>query len=373
MKKLLTLLIIIGNFAYGQSTLILDKVKVYASGNTVPAVIFRSSSIAGLPLHIFCHGRGEQGTTGIALWNNGYPQALKEGFRPPYDEVMIAAQRSSFSIDPAWIPYIVADAVARFNIDTTRIYITGLSAGGWGSIGSVTNISQSFANKIAAVVALSASTGDVQWANIPRFAISKTSLWSIVGGSTTDATETSFRENNIALVREINKVAPGLAKIDIRPGVGHGGWVEIYKGIWKDAQGKTIWDYLKGKSTSNIALPAIPVITNPSKLTINVGTAFNYKVSATENPISFSATGLPAGITITNIGQISGTATLVGIFSATIRATNDGGTASVSVTFEVLPAIKVVDYILIYQDFTNPSCSWKQTNFTDGTTTKEKL
>src|SRR5205814_7105244 len=70
-----------------------------------------------------------------------------------------------------------------------------------------------------------------------------------------------------------------------------------------------------------------PAIT--SSLTANgtVGAAFSYTITATNNPTSFNATGLPAGLSVnTTNGVISGTPTAAGSFSVTISATNAAGT-----------------------------------------------
>ena len=79
--------------------------------------------------------------------------------------------------------------------------------------------------------------------------------------------------------------------------------------------------------TANITSVAVPVIS--SALTQNeiYGTVSSeYTITATNSPTSFSATGLPAGMTLnTSTGVISGTPTEVGTINTTISATNGGG------------------------------------------------
>lgn len=260
MKKTICsfLILIIGLFAVGQAPY-LDKIKVYTNSNTtVPAVIFQSNTNAGLPLVIYCHGTGEAGNNGAALWNAGLPAALKAGFKPPFPCVIIAPQRSSYSVAPDWLPNILLDAIARFKIDTTRIYITGISAGGWPTYGSQLNLTPAFAKKIAAIVPLSAATQDQ---NKNNFAQYSTPTWAIVGGN-----DISYKEQNEDMVKRINAVKPNLAKIDIRAGIGHGGWTEIYNATWKGSDGKSIWDWMYQFKTGVSTTP--PVVTPPPTPTI---------------------------------------------------------------------------------------------------------
>lgn len=71
-----------------------------------------------------------------------------------------------------------------------------------------------------------------------------------------------------------------------------------------------------------------------------VGSPYSFTVTATGTaPIAFSATGLPAGLSIDPAsGVITGTPTAVGSSSVTITATNAGGTATLNATIVIAPA-----------------------------------
>src|SRR5205823_6324624 len=80
-------------------------------------------------------------------------------------------------------------------------------------------------------------------------------------------------------------------------------------------------------------LPAAqaPVITSPNTDTGTVGKAFSYNITATNSPTSYSATGLPPGLTVnTTTGAITGTPTVVGTTNVSIGATNSAGTGTVT-------------------------------------------
>jgi len=61
--------------------------------------------------------------------------------------------------------------------------------------------------------------------------------------------------------------------------------------------------------------------------------SFTYQISASGNPTSYGATGLPAGLVLnTTTGEITGTPTVGGTYSVTVSATNSGGTRSATLT-----------------------------------------
>ncbi len=75
--------------------------------------------------------------------------------------------------------------------------------------------------------------------------------------------------------------------------------------------------------------PAAPVINESLSDGGLVGESFEYRISATNNPTSFSASSLPPGLSVnTGTGSISGTPTMAGTYAVTIGATNNAGTGT---------------------------------------------
>src|SRR6266404_1147794 len=86
-------------------------------------------------------------------------------------------------------------------------------------------------------------------------------------------------------------------------------------------------------ATSNaqtFTITAAPVITSPLTACGTVGVAFSYTITATNNPTSFTASPLPAGLSVnTSTGVISGTPTKANrTTNVTITASNGAGTCN---------------------------------------------
>jgi sugar lactone lactonase YvrE/PKD repeat protein len=91
-------------------------------------------------------------------------------------------------------------------------------------------------------------------------------------------------------------------------------------------------------------LPPAPVITSATSASAVVGAAFTYQITANNSPTSFSASGLPDGVSVdATTGAVTGIPTTAGTFNATVIATNAGGSGSAPLAFTiVLPPIPVI-------------------------------
>jgi len=79
-----------------------------------------------------------------------------------------------------------------------------------------------------------------------------------------------------------------------------------------------------------------PLITTNSFNSMVVGLAFNQAMSATGvGPFTWSATGLPAGLSMDSSGNLTGTPSSAGSGSATITAVNSGGTTNKNISWTV--------------------------------------
>lgn len=89
-----------------------------------------------------------------------------------------------------------------------------------------------------------------------------------------------------------------------------------------------------------------PEITSPTSASVNQGQNVSYQITATNNPTSYGASNLPAGLSVnTSTGAITGRVTASGTINSTITASNDSGQAQATLTW----------YITAYQITPNAS------------------
>lgn len=124
-------------------------------------------------------------------------------------------------------------------------------------------------------------------------------------------------------------------------------WGEAASGNWTmkiaDRAGGTAGTLTGATLTlygANTAPPAgPPVISSPLAAGGNVDSLFNYQITATNNPQTFAATGLPPGLNLSASGLIQGTPEQEGVFNANLSATNALGTGNATLVLSVGPRI----------------------------------
>ncbi len=84
--------------------------------------------------------------------------------------------------------------------------------------------------------------------------------------------------------------------------------------------------------------PPVPVINSALTAAGSLSASFNYQITALNNPTSFFVIGLPAGLVFDPAsGRIFGIPHVSGSFTVTLRASNNGGTGSTSLTLTIGP------------------------------------
>lgn len=242
MKQILTFLIILSaTVAMGQYTNLQSNFGGYPSAIFVPK---KFDATKTYPLVLFFHGNGESGggTSNLSrIYANGLPKVIKDGFVPPFECIIICPQDNWGGVQFEKVPAILTAIQSAYKVDTNRIYITGLSAGGATTMGTTMNISKEYLSKFAAIVSFSPAatyTNNAAW-----FKDFKVPIWLLGGTQSADAGYASLSTNTASA---INAQVPNLAKLSIKAGIGHGGsFTSLYDTTFKD--GVSFWGYIKDK------------------------------------------------------------------------------------------------------------------------------
>lgn len=206
------------------------------------------------PLIIFHHGSGSNadlvgGSADFALEsvanNGGPPNLLEYG---PWDDsrpfVILSPQRSrsNSGVDMARLNAFLDYALATYNVDPDRVYITGWSQGGMASFLHAVH----YPNKVRAVVPMAAGF----FRGIPSNVCDSqsVSVWAFHGGSDT-AVSTSVGQTAISAINRCGRTFP--AKFSIFDGVGHGVHHDVFSLDYlfqannsSDAYDQSIYDWL---------------------------------------------------------------------------------------------------------------------------------
>jgi predicted peptidase len=179
------------------------------------------------PLVIFLHGIGERGSNLALVKRHGLPKLIAAGRTFPF---LVASPQCPD--DTRWnIPALEAfiDELARIKrIDSRRIYVTGLSMGGF----AAWSLAQRRPERYAAVVPICGG-GD------PKFAarLRDLPLW-VFHGAKDETVPIADSAKMVAAIR----VAGGAPRFTIYPEADHDSWTKTYENeelyVWLLAQGR---------------------------------------------------------------------------------------------------------------------------------------
>lgn len=179
------------------------------------------------PLLVFLHGSGEKGNSMTnpaelsKVLANGPPRLIKDKkWSPRYPMIVVSPQCHDGWWDAAKVHKLIALIVKEYRINSDRIYLTGLSMGGYGTYGYVEAFSDTGYVCAAVPICGGGNTSKaLAYKNVP--------LWAFHG----DADPTVNVNNSIDMVKAINAKAPKVkAKLTIYPGIGHDSWSRTYDG-----------------------------------------------------------------------------------------------------------------------------------------------
>lgn len=164
------------------------------------------------PMILFLHGAGESGTDLDKVKTHGPPKIVENKRDFPF--ILVSPQSLRFGWNPEALVQLLDHVVAKYRVDRRRIYLTGLSMGGYGTW----SLAAAHPDRFAAIVPICGG-GDPDTAKRLR----SLPIWVFHGGK--DPLVPVSRSQ--AMVDAI-KAAGGNVKLTIYPDAGHDSWTETY-------------------------------------------------------------------------------------------------------------------------------------------------
>lgn len=169
------------------------------------------------PIVFFFHGMGERGSELEKVAVHGPPRLVREGARPEY--ILVCPQcpaDTRWDIEVRPLLSFIDGITAEYGADEDRIYITGLSMGGYGTWA----LAGACPEKFAAAVPI---CGGCPLIILFASGMKNLSIWAFHG----DKDEVIPVEESIAPIEALQKMG-GDARLTVYEGVGHDSWTRAY-------------------------------------------------------------------------------------------------------------------------------------------------
>lgn len=142
------------------------------------------------PLMVFLHGKSLSGTDIARVRRYGVIHEIDKGREVP--AIVVAPQLPSGSWVPSKVDAIIEEVVLKYNVDRSRIYVAGMSLGGYGTL----HYCGAYPDKVAAAVALCGGGNEKDAKNL-----NKVNLW-IQHGDRDRAVPKSESDKIVAAIRK---------------------------------------------------------------------------------------------------------------------------------------------------------------------------
>jgi predicted peptidase len=189
------------------------------SGMNLEYVVYMPDGFSGeLPLVLFLHGAGERGKNIDLVDIHGFPKQAKEGTDFPFILVAPQCPLDRYWSEPELVDGLIdiqSSCFIKFNVDTERFYVTGLSMGGYGTYALASKIP----HKIAAALPI-CGAADLKTIHLMK----NISTWIFHG----DQDQVVPVKNSLDAFEILEPINPNV-HLTIYKGIGHDSWTETYQ------------------------------------------------------------------------------------------------------------------------------------------------
>ena len=167
------------------------------------------------PLMLFLHGAGERGDDLKKVKVHGPPKIVEKQKDFPFIVVSPQCPKDDWwTMKTEVLINLLDDIVARYDVDPERVYLTGLSMGGYGSWA----LASEYPEKFAAMVPICGGGN-----RIMSFFLKDMPIWAFHGAKDSVVPVEESKD----VVEAIN-ARGGKAKLTIYPDANHDSWTETY-------------------------------------------------------------------------------------------------------------------------------------------------
>ena len=164
------------------------------------------------PLVLFLHGAGESGSDLAKVKIHGPPKLVEAGRQFPF--ILVSPQCATRGWNPDTLNALLDDLMRKYPVDKKRVYVTGLSMGGYGTWA----LAAAHPEKFAAIAPVCGGGNPKDAAKLAPLPI-----WVFHGAK--DPTVPIQRSEEMM---QAIKAAGGNVKFTIYPEAGHDSWTEAY-------------------------------------------------------------------------------------------------------------------------------------------------
>ncbi len=170
------------------------------------------------PLMLFLHGAGESGSPLAKVKKHGPPKLIAQGKEFPF--IVVSPQSPGMGWNPEALAGLLDDVMAHYRVDKDRVYITGMSMGGGGTIA----LASAYPDRFAAIAPICGATrGGADAARSTAAKIKGIPSWFFHGAK--DPTVPIARSEE--LVKALKSDGADV-KFTIYPEANHDSWTETY-------------------------------------------------------------------------------------------------------------------------------------------------
>jgi len=165
------------------------------------------------PLVLFLHGAGESGNDLNKVKKHGPPKLIEQGKDFPF--IVVSPQSPGRGWDPATLNALLDDVMATHKVDKDRVYVTGLSMGGFGTWA----LAAAYPVRFAAIVPICGGGNPADAKTIRDLPV-----WVFHGAK--DPVVPPSRSK--AMVKALKDAGAVQVKLTIYPDAGHDAWTQAY-------------------------------------------------------------------------------------------------------------------------------------------------